>query len=135
MSDTLNRIKKRLEEFKNSPVGYGARLRLDFAEIIWCGLERNNWSQRRLSREVGLADSVVSNLIHGNKNCTLDTVGKIIHALGTRATLQEMVPSVELSDATLWVHGVTAEAVPFSIKVNTSVQTSTFKIKANDAGV
>ena len=132
MSDVLNRVKNRFEEFKKSPVGFGTKLRLDFAQIIWGNLERKNWSQRRLAKEVRLPDSVISNLIHGNKNCTLDTVGKVIHALGTEATLQERAPSAESSlDATLWFHGASGEPVLFSIKEETSVKTSTYNIKAS----
>lgn len=89
MSKVLDQLEKFLEEFDESPQGYGTQLRLDFAEIIWCSLVRKKWSQRRLSERSGFADSVISNLVHGNKNCTLDTVGRVLHALGTRAKLRE----------------------------------------------
>lgn len=130
MSEVRERLRKRLETFEASPAGYGAKLRLDFAEIIWRNLELKPWSQRQLAAKARLADSVVSNLIHGNKNCTLDTVGKVIHALGTEAALLETPPSAKsLPDGTFLFHGGTGDAVPFSIKDYTSVQTSTYKIK------
>lgn len=99
MSKVLDELTKFLEEFDESPQGYGTQLRLDFAEIIWSSLVRKKWSQRRLSEQSGLADSVISNLVHGNKNCTLDTIGRILHALGTRATLREVAREDEWTSA------------------------------------
>ena len=90
MSKVLDELTNFLEEFDESPQGYGTQLRLDFAEIIWSSLVQKKWSQRRLSEQSGLADSVISNLVHGNKNCTLDTIGRVLHALGTRAKLREV---------------------------------------------
>ena len=132
MSQVLNRIRNRLEAFDKSAVGYGAKLRLDLAEIIWRNLQQKKWSQRRLAKEARLADSIISNLIHGNKNCTFDTAGKVIHALGTYVTLQETTPSAELlSDGTFRFHGVSGEPVPILIEVKRSGETSTYEIKAS----
>ena len=124
MSEVRERLGKRLERFEASPAGYGAKLRLDFAEIIWRNLERKPWSQRRLAKKARLADSVISNLIHGNKNCTLDTVGKVIHALGTEVTLQETTPVAAAAARFLSYEGQT-----FSFKGTISVQTPTIEIE------
>lgn len=89
MSKSLQELNQIFAEFDESPAGYGAELRLDLAEIIWRGLARNKWTQRKLAQQSGLADAVISNLVHGNKNCTLDTVGVVLHALGAKAKLVE----------------------------------------------
>jgi hypothetical protein len=124
MSEVRERLRERLERFKASPAGYGAKLRFDFAEIIWRNLERKPGSPRRLAKKARLADSVISNLIHGNKNCTLDTVGKVIHALGTEVTLQETTPVSAATDGFLSYQGQTV-----SFKGTTSVQTPTIEIE------
>ena len=129
MSKVLDRLTKAFDDFDKSPEGYGTQLRLDFAEIIWRSLERNNWSQRRLSREVGLADSVVSNLIHGNKNCTLDTVGKVLYSLGTRATLQETFIGAATDDAVWRYHATSGGEIEIQTKEYTSGQTPEINLK------
>lgn len=104
MSKTLDQLNTGVEDFEQSPEGFGIKLRLDFAEIIWNGLQRQQWSQRQLARRAGLADSVVSNLIHGNKNCTLDTVGRVIHAFGTSAVLKETESHLEAAPDSSWIY-------------------------------
>jgi len=132
MSKVLDRLTRFFDDFDESPEGYGTQLRLDFAEIIWRSLARNKWSQRRLSRESGLADSVVSNLIHGNKNCTLDTVGKVLYTLGTKATLSEPLHLDASGSAPGWrFHGTTGDPIEIQHEEQASVQTSTFGIEAS----
>ena len=131
MSEVRERLRERLERFKASPAGYGAKLRLDFAEIIWRNLERKPWSQRQLARKVRLADSVISNLIHGNKNCTLDTVGKVIHALGTEATLQESGPLAGSSSGPVFLlHKMSGATVAYFTSRGTYAKKN-YEIKAS----
>ena len=130
MSSVRNRLTKFLDRFDESPAGYSTQLRLDLAEIIWRSLARNKWSQRRLSKKSGLADSIISNLIHGNKNCTLDTVSKVLHALGTRATLQETFVSAATDDAVWRFYATSGDGIEIQTKEYTSGQTPEINLKA-----
>ncbi len=89
MSKILDQLNAELQKFERSPEGIGMQFRLDLAKIIWDGLQRKGWSQEELAKQAGLKDSEISNLIHGSRNCTLDTVGRVIHALDTSAVLIE----------------------------------------------
>ena len=110
MSKILDQLKTGLRAFERSPEGIGTQFRLDFAKIIWNGLRRKGWTQGQLALKAELADSVVSNLIHGNKNCTLDTVGKVIHALDTRAVLIELGDHIACStNSRLMIGPITCE--------------------------
>lgn len=87
MSNGLDFLNQLAEELESSVVGYETDLRLDLAEFIWNGLAKSGWSQRELAAESGLPDAIISNLIHGNKNCTLRTIARVAHALKSRATI------------------------------------------------
>lgn len=84
MSKALDELNRLSEEFSASSEGYGHSLRLDFAELIWAGLDRNGWSQTDLARQAKCSDAAISNLVHGNRNFRIDTIGKVLHALGTK---------------------------------------------------
>jgi len=73
--------------FSDSPEGYGHQLRLDFAEILWRRMNELGWNQTRLADESGFTPAFVSNIVHGNQNCTLDTIGKALYALDICARL------------------------------------------------
>jgi len=85
--DALEFLEQLDADFSDSPQGYGHQLRLDFAQILWRRMNELGWTQSRLSDESGFTPAFVSNIVHGNQNCTLDTVGKALYALGIRAQL------------------------------------------------
>lgn len=88
MSKALEYLQRLDEEFQASAEGYGSQLRLDFAEILWRALKRLGWSQTEFAERSGWPDSFVSNLVHGNQNCELDTLGKAFHTLGVTVQLR-----------------------------------------------
>lgn len=89
MSKALDELNQLTAEFEATAKGDETNLRLDLAEIIWRGLARNGWTQRRLARESGLPDALISNLIHGNRNWTCATAAQVVHALGVSVNLRE----------------------------------------------
>ena len=91
MSKALDSLNQMFDEFEQSWQGDDTRHRLDLAEIIWRGLNRTGWTQRRFAKECGLADADVSLLIHGEKNFTSSTLGKVVNALKIKVKLQEAV--------------------------------------------
>jgi ribosome-binding protein aMBF1 (putative translation factor) len=78
-----------LDEFDNTPEGRGYDLRLDLSSIIVRQLAAKGWTQKKLADEVGVKESFITRLIHSSANCTFDTAGRVLFALGVRAELKE----------------------------------------------
>ncbi len=91
MSEAVRDILRTLEEYEDSAGSVGLDLRLSLTEIILRDLRRRNWSQRELASRTSLKESYISRVLHSNANCTFDTAGKFLHALGIRARLQEVL--------------------------------------------
>lgn len=123
MSETLDLLNKLTQEFEASMMGEDADLRLDLSEILWRGLHRKGWSQRRLAKESGLADAVISNLVHGNRNWTCRMAVKAVRALGTKIRLREATP-IKVADGTVsWaLHSTSGERVAIKLEDYTSGQ-------------
>lgn len=87
---TIKEILDQLAQSKETDEGISMSLRLDFAELILRNLAlKNDWTQARLAQESGLRESYISRVIHSDANCQISTFGKILRALGVRATLVE----------------------------------------------
>lgn len=71
--------------------GSGLKLRLDLSGLILQRLRLLKWRQRDLARATGLKESFVSRVLHSNANCTLDTVARLLHALGVQGELRESI--------------------------------------------
>jgi transcriptional regulator with XRE-family HTH domain len=48
-------------------------------------MEQKGWSQKRLGDEADMLEPMVSRIIHANANCTFETAGRLLFALGLRA--------------------------------------------------
>lgn len=140
MSKTLDRLTSFFEEFNESPQGDDSQHRLDLAEIMWRGLRRNGWTQRRLARKSGLADADISNLLHGNKNFTSSTYGKVVNALGVKTKTQEVMYLGDGGQEPNWrVHPATegnefqftSKESTFTFKESTSGTTQKVEIAAS----
>lgn len=94
----LNRI---LRDFEDSPEGVGYELRLNLSEIVLRNLRSKGWTQRRLADESKKLESYITRVVHSQQNCGLDTVGKILHALGVRASLVESSRQMSISTPSL----------------------------------
>ena len=80
---------KDIEAFQKTPEGAGFGLRNDLAEIIVRQLGERGMTQTDLAQAAGMKPQQLSRVIHSSANCTLDTAGRILHALGISATLRE----------------------------------------------
>ena len=80
------------DKFSATAEGIGFDLRLDLASIIVKHLHARNMSQIDLAKAAGLNPVYLTRVIHSSTNCTFSTAGKILHALGTRASLTETSP-------------------------------------------
>lgn len=91
MSQDVQDILRALEEYERTvPESRGLELRLDLAEIVIRHLRQKCWTQRDLARRTSMKESFISRLVHSNANCTLDTAGRLLFALGVNARLAEV---------------------------------------------
>ena len=133
MSKTLDSLNELFEQFEDSWQGDDTRHRLDLAEIIWRGLKREGWTQRELAKASGIADADISELIHGEKNFTSSTLGKIVNALGVKVKLQESSYVAESGQEStiLWFHPENGIGVQIKVKKgNTNGTTQGIKVAA-----
>lgn len=92
MADKVHdEVESLLQEFKGSPESVGIDLRMDLASIILRKLREMKWTQKQLASESGLKASYISRLIHAEANCTFESAGRILHALGLRAQLAPVI--------------------------------------------
>jgi plasmid maintenance system antidote protein VapI len=80
-------ILRDLEAFDSKPESTGFDLRLDLSEIILRHLCEHGMTQKEVAARSGMKESFITRLIHSEANCTFDTAGRILHALGIRAKL------------------------------------------------
>lgn len=87
--NALDRLTQHLEAYEQAPESAGLHLRIDLAELIVRGLERKGWTQRQLAQAAGMKESRITRLIHSDANATFDVAGRVLRALGIRASLKE----------------------------------------------
>ena len=85
---TARDILRILDEYERKPESYGVKLRLNLAELVIQQLNVTGWSMRQLAETSGVSEAYISRILHSDANCSFDTVGKILFALGVRARLQ-----------------------------------------------
>lgn len=83
-----------LEDFKKTHESVGLELRLSFAEFIIDQLDQKGWTQKQLAKKAGMKEPAISRVIHSDANCTFETAGKLIWALGIRAKISEVTTDV-----------------------------------------
>lgn len=130
MDQAFKNILQTLEDFKKTPESRGLDLRLDLAEIIIRNLNVRGWSQRELAAASGMKEPQLSRVIHSNANCTLDTVGRLLFALGTHAKIEEVESSDSFSFRYIDETGqeseftINSQAYTHGKEIQTSVQTA-----------
>jgi len=87
---TILDIQADLEEFENSGQSEGYDLRLDLADIILRHLDGQKWTQASLAKAAGMKASYLTRVIHSSQNCTFEVAGRILHALGVKARIEEV---------------------------------------------
>ena len=89
MNPDIQSLLKSLEEFEKTHESVALELRLSFTELIIDQLKRKGWTQRRLAEEAGMKEPAISRILHGDVNCTFETVGKLVWALGIGVRISE----------------------------------------------
>lgn len=90
MSQDIQEILRALREYEDTPESWGLELRLNLAEVVIHALRRKGWRQRDLARATSMKESFISRVLHSNANCTLDTAGRLFHALRVKAHIAEV---------------------------------------------
>lgn len=101
-----------LDEYKRKPESYGMKLRLNLAELVIQQLNSSGWSQRDLAQETGLKEAYISRILHSDANCTFESAGKILFALGIKVALlpeSEWTSTEDLHGNEIDQEGVTTE--------------------------
>ena len=99
MAKDIHNLLKGLKEFEKSQHGAGMDLRLDFAEIVLRRLRELNWNQKQLADAVEMKEPQLTKLIHSDSNCTVDTIGRLLNALGIRTSLVRQIADEPTSTA------------------------------------
>lgn len=84
---SVKNILKRLSAYKRTPESGGVKWRLNLAEMVIRRLNINGWSQRQLADKVGMNEVYISRILHSDVNCTFNSAGRILFALGIEASL------------------------------------------------
>jgi transcriptional regulator with XRE-family HTH domain len=95
MNRNVQDILQALHEYEQDPESSGVQLRLDLATIILRRLKAKGWTQRQLAQKSGFKEPFISRLLHSSSNCTFDTAGRVLRALGVEAKIEEVAPSEE----------------------------------------
>lgn len=64
-------------------------LRNDLQNLIRYAMNRKGWNQRDLAKASGVSPATICDTLSAKENITLDTMGKLLHALGCRCVLTE----------------------------------------------
>jgi len=94
MNPDIKSILHTLKKYKETPESRGLELRLNLADIILRHLRLKGWNQRDLAAETRMKEPFVSRVLHSSANCTFETAGRLLFALGVDVRLEE-VPGVE----------------------------------------
>ncbi len=92
MTNDIRSMLAELDRFDQTSESVGLELRLSLAETILRHLKAKGWTQAMLARKAGVKEPFISRVLHSNANCTLDTAGKLLFALGVRACFEEVAP-------------------------------------------
>lgn len=85
----INEILADLQAFNDTPASYASDLRASLALLIQRQLKHKGWSQKQLAKSCGYKEPFISRIMNGDANCEMATMGRLLHALGVRATLME----------------------------------------------
>jgi len=93
VNNDLRQILASLDKFNDSAEAVAEELRSSVSMIILRELRARGWSQKKLSDESGFRQPHISRIIHGNDNCTLETIARILFSLGLRGRIDTLVPN------------------------------------------
>ena len=99
MHKAFQEIFDSVADYDKTPQSVGMELRVSLSSIIHRHLFERKWTQKQLAKASGVAEQMLTRIMHSNTNCTFETAGKVLFALGLRGGLiEEIGPSLPTSD-------------------------------------
>jgi ribosome-binding protein aMBF1 (putative translation factor) len=125
-----------IEQFEQTGESVGLELRLSLSEVILQSLREKGWTQATLARRSGAKESFISRILHSNANCTLDTAGKLLHALEVRARFQAIsMPDCQNEAATDLVFTYRELEESYGKAITAHQETTNCYLRAQEAAI
>lgn len=84
----IQAIRESMGEFEQTPESYGLTLRLNLAEIVNRWLQEHpEYQARDLAARSDLECFTIEAIIHAECNYGIDTVARVLHAMGLKGRL------------------------------------------------
>ena len=90
LADDFRRL---VADVTDTPESVGIDLRIQFSSLMGKMLKERGWSQTELSRRTKIHQPEISAYMHADENVTVDTMGRILHALGPSDSRTPRSPS------------------------------------------
>lgn len=73
-----------LADAKQRPSYWATTAKLDFARAVWHEMQRQNINQKQLAEKMGISPSMMTRIMKGDHNATIETMTKAAFALGMK---------------------------------------------------
>lgn len=90
MATNCEEICEALKEYNATAESVGLALRLNVAELVMRGMNRKGWNRFSLAHKADVSVQTIFQIVHSDANCTLDTIGRLFHALDVKAHIVEV---------------------------------------------
>lgn len=77
-----------LAQWDANPRSAGVKLRLDLSLLVIQRLNKNGWTHKQLAEKAGVTPWLISRIVLADANCTFETAGRILFALGVKPKLR-----------------------------------------------
>lgn len=96
--NAIEKLGQSAADFSDDPRSAGYALRLDLAALVIRAMKRRGWSQQKLADEAGMKPAFVCRIVNAESNCTFETAGRLLFALGETARLVEPQTTASTDD-------------------------------------
>lgn len=86
--NTIDELHNALKDYEQTPDGQAQDLKNSFSTLFIKLLEDKGLTQKQLSEESGVTQRLISGIVHGDHNSTLETLGQLLWALNTRVKIE-----------------------------------------------
>lgn len=87
---TIQELQLAQAQFETTSEAVGLGLRLNVSELVIRGMKTKGWSVPKLSVKADVSRYTIQKILDSEVNCTLDTVGRLFHALEMKAHIVEV---------------------------------------------
>jgi predicted transcriptional regulator len=87
MTDNHDQLSNLIRDYKSTPDTDKHEWLIDLAGILGEGMDELGWTQEKLSRESGVPEIRIYNLMNGTQDCTFGVATKLLFALGIKTRI------------------------------------------------